>query len=416
MNVSDAGKLQQEINEQSRLVQGLQMAVFSQADPAGNESLFGQLAEAEAKLTELQQQSQAAKAQQEHKGEETTRDTASRGRFLGAGTTNLSVTTTVQMDPLPTGAYHLMDPEKEPLLTVEVVNHDREIRRVCVKAHVEGLSATAVRTVEIEPRKTAALNLQPTLFPERAHAVTEVQRATLHVIVEDLGGRKGDGKEKFQPSFIECHNTYPITCLARTASFNAVRRPGTGEMVDLSHYYGAWVTPYAETVQERIRRAVELVSDRQMLGYQGDADLVDHQVAALYQSLRETEIVYVNSVIDYGAPAGMTTQRTRLPRQSIEQRSANCIDGTVLLASLMEGVSLNPAIVLVPRHAFVGWETWYGSDDWRFLETTLIGTADFETAHKSGQRQYEQFSKFSKNKIKLHSLQDLRARGIWPME
>jgi hypothetical protein len=72
--------------------------------------------------------------------------------------------------------------------------------------------------------------------------------------------------------------------------------------------------------------------------------------------------------------------------------------------------------VLVPGHAFVGWEAWAGSGDWRFLETTLIGTADFEAARKSGERQHEQFSKFSRDKIKLHSLQDLRARGIWPME
>ena len=404
MTASDAGKLQQQIVEQSRLVQGLQMAVFSQADPAGNERLFGQLAEAEAKLTELRQQLKAANAQPDKGEETTTKGGVPRGRFLGEKTTGLVVNVQLQIDPLPTGAYHLMDPETDPLLTVEVENVSRDIRRVCVKAHLEGLSATAVRTIEIEPRKTAAFNLQPTLFPERAHAITEVQRATLHVIVEDLDGK------------VESHDTYPITCLARTASFNAVRRPETGETVDLSHYYGAWVTPHAVTVQERIRRAVELAPDRQMLGYQGDPDVVNRQVAALYQSLRETEIVYVNSVIDYGAPAGMTTQRTRLPRESIELRSANCIDGTVLLASLMEGVSLNPAIVLVPGHAFVGWEAWQGSDEWRFLETTLIGTADFEVAHQSGQRQYEQFSKFSKNKIKLHSLQNLRARGIWPME
>ena len=402
MNVLPQGKLQQEVDEQSRRVHGLQMAVFSQSDPSGNEQLLGQLVEAEAKLTELQQQLKAAQAEQA-KEAPTARGAGTRGRFL-CENTGLRVEVKLQIDPLPTGAYHLMDPEKHPLLTVEVENVSRDIRRVCVKAHLEGLSATAVRTKEIEPRKTAEFSLQPTLFPERAHAITEVQRATLHVIVEDLDGK------------VESHDTYPITCLARTASFNAVRRPDTGETLDLSHYYGAWVTPHAFAVQERIRRAVELAPDRQMLGYQGDPDLVDPQVAALYQSLRETEIVYVNSVIDYGAPAGMTTQRTRLPRESIELRSANCIDGTVLLASLMEGISLNPAIVLIPGHAFVGWEAWYGSDDWRFLETTLIGTTDFEAAHKSGQRQYEQFSKFSKDKIKLHSLQDLRSRGIWPME
>jgi len=416
MTASTTGNLAQELAEQARRVQGLQMAVFSQTDPAGDETLFAQLAVAEAKLSELRQLEQAAAQarivletpaatdQFLGGGEKVMRGVAPRGRFLGERTTGLRANVKLQIDPLPTGAYHLMDPDSDPLLTVDVENFSREIRRVCVKAYLEGLSATAVRTIEIEPRKTETVKLQPTLFPERAREITEVQRATLHVIVEDLDGK------------IESHDTYPITCLARTASFNAVRRPETGEMLDLSHYYGAWVTPHANPVQQRIRRAVELAPERQMLGYQGDPDRVVQQVAALYQSLREAEIVYVNSVIDYGAPAGMTTQRTRLPRESIEQRSANCIDGTVLLASLIEGVSLNPAIVLVPGHAFVGWETWHGSDEWRFLETTMIGSGDFEAAHKSGQRQYEQFSKFSKQKIMLHSLESLRARGIWPME
>jgi hypothetical protein len=403
----DTGELRRQIEEQTRRVQGLQVAVFSQADPAGNEPLFEQLAKAEGHLAELQQQLQkqspaiVATSAEVDKAPESAPQS---GRFLGQKSTGLEARARIQIDPLPTGAYHLLDPGTDPLLIVDVENFSRDTRRVCVKAHLEGLSATAVRTIEIEARQTKSFKLQPTLFPERAQAITEVQRATLHIVVEDLDGK------------LESHNTYPITCLARTSSFNAVRRPETGETVDLSHYYGAWVTPHVDAVQERIRRAVELAPDRQMLGYQGDPDLVQGQVAALYQSLRETEIVYVNSVIDYGAAVGMTTQRTRLPRETIALRSANCIDGTVLLASLIEGVSLNPAIVLVPGHAFVGWETWHGSGEWRFLETTLMGTADFEIANKSGQRQFDQFSKFSRDKIKLHSVQDLRARGIWPME
>ncbi len=414
MSTSDASSLQQEIDEQSSLVQGLQMAVFSQADPAGNEKLLNQLAKAQSKLAELQNKQSASRELQAQRETPVMRGGSSpksgmrglptRGRLLGTRTTGLNVEVNLQIDPLPTGAYHLMNPDTDPLLTVQVDNLSRETRRICVKAHLEGLSATAVRTIEIEPQKSDVFSLQPTLFPERALAITEVQRATLHVVVEDLDGK------------IERHDTYPITCLARTASFNAVRRPETGETLDLSHYYGAWVTPHVDKVQKLVRRAVELAPDRQMLGYQGDPDGVNQQVAALYQSLREVDIVYVNSVIDYGAPAGMTTQRTRLPRESIDQQSANCIDGTVLLASLMEGVSLNPAIVLIPGHAFVGWEVWQGSNEWRFLETTLIGTAAFDVAHKSGQRQYEQYSRFSKNKIKLHSLQDLRRQGIWPME
>ena len=112
----------------------------------------------------------------------------------------------------------------------------------------------------------------------------------LHVIAEDLDGKT------------EMHETHSIVCLARTSSFNAVLRPGSNQIVDFSQYYGAWVTPYAETVQERVRHAADLVPDRQIWGYQRDPDSVTQQVGALYQSLKEAGITYINSVIDYGAP------------------------------------------------------------------------------------------------------------------
>ena len=147
-------------------------------------------------------------------------------------------------------------------------------------------------------------------------------------------------------------------------------------------------------MQERVRHAADLVPDRQIWGYQRDPDSVTQQVDALYQSLKEAGITYINSVIDFGAGPGQVTQRTRLPRESLRRRSANCIDGSVLFASLLEGSSLNAALVLVPGHAFVGWEVWDSSDDWKFLETTTIGSHDFQAACISGERQYEQAKLF----------------------
>ncbi len=394
--------LQRQCQQQSRLVRGLQTTVYAQADPSADADLYQQMTQEEAKLHDLEQRVVATSAA-------LVKDTAPRSshdRFLGPNTTGLHVTTTLKMQPLPTGIYHLLDPETDPLLTVALGNESSETKRVCVKAFLEGLSGQAIRTVELPGGETLAkpLHLLPTLFPERAQAITEIQRATLHLIVEDLDGTP------------ESHDTFSVVCLARTSSFNGVRQPDTGRVVDLTHYYGAWVTPHVEAVQERIRRAAEYRPSRQIWGYQGTRDSVPEQVAALYQALREAEIVYVNSVIDYGAPPGTFTQRTRLPRESLARRSANCIDGTVLLASLLEGASLNPAIVLVPRHAFLAWETWQDSDEWRYLETTLIGTADFDAACQAGQRQYDLHQKQSPTLVKRLSLDHLRARCIWPME
>jgi hypothetical protein len=243
-----------------------------------------------------------------------------------------------------------------------------------------------------------------------------VQWATLHVKV-DILGTQPEGKNP-TPTVCESHNTFPVACLARTSGFNSVRDPATGKLVDLSHYYGAWVTPHVEPVQERIRRAADLSGSGMMWGYQREADSVTKQVAALFQALREAGLTYVNSVIDFGAATGQSTQRTRLPRESLALKSANCLDGTVLIASLLEGASLNPALVLVPGHAFVGWQTWDGSDEWNFLETTLLGRPDatFETACASGKRQHDDCKEYYPDRLRVHPLAELRARNIWPME
>jgi hypothetical protein len=357
-----------------------------------------------AKLQEFEQQAAAAPAPAAPNAAEP----ATYGRFLGPETTGLRVTSTVNMQPLPTGVYHLLDPETDPLVTVAVENVSREnkTRRVCVKAYLEGLSAEAVRTVEVKRHEPpAALRLLPTLLPERARALTEVQRATLHVLVTDLDGKP------------ECHDTHAVLCLARSSSFNSVRDPATGQVKDLTDYYGAWVTPHAEPVQDLLRRAAERCPDHMLAGYQGDADAVERQVKALFEALHEAGLAYVHSVIDFGAAPGQATQRTRLPRESLAARSANCIDGAVLMASMLEGASLGVCLVFVPGHALVGWQV--GADEasgWRYLETTLVGAGDFAAARDSGERQMEMARRYNPKLIKVCRLADLRARGVYPME
>ncbi len=285
------------------------------------------------------------------------------------------------------------------------ISLDAKAKRVCVRAWLEGLSAETVRTVEIKKGKSAApLKLLPLLFPERARLVTTAQRTTLHLRVDDLDGKP------------ESHDTFPLVFLSRTSGFNAARDPKTGEPRDLTHYYGAWVTPHAESVQDRVRRAAAMHPAGSLAGYgRGGAAAVREQVKAIYQSLQECGLAYVNAVTDYGAPPGTVTQRARLPRESLARKAANCIDGAILFASLIEGASLGAGLLLVPGHALVGWETEDGGD-WQFLETTLVGTADFDAACKSGQAQYEQAREFYPDAVRLHRLADLRERGIWPME
>ena len=98
--------------------------------------------------------------------------------LLGLETTGLEVTTALRLQPIPTGIYHLLDPATHPLLTVTVQNQSDEPRRVCVSAYLEGLSARAVRTVELEwMSKGRTISLLPSLLPGPARRITQVRGA-----------------------------------------------------------------------------------------------------------------------------------------------------------------------------------------------------------------------------------------------
>jgi hypothetical protein len=402
--------LDQAIEQQTRLVRGLMAALYARNDADPDESLLRELAEAKRTLRELQRRRDAERAGAE-KGQAGPRKTM--GVPLGPDTTGLRVVTTVRLQPIPTGVYHLLDPRSDPLLTVTVQNESHEPRRVCVTAYIEGLSARAIKTVELGrmDKVGQTIHLLPSLIPEQARRITEVQRCTLHVEVVDLDKK------------VESHDTHSLVLLARNSSFNSVVDPETGRPRDLTKYYAAWVTPHVEPVQALVRRAAERVPGRRIWGYQGrpDPEATATQVKALFDTLKEAGLVYVDSVIDFGAGPGQVTQRTRLPREALRHRSANCIDGTVLFASLLECASLHAAIVLIPGHAFVAWETWRGADEWDYLETTLIDSHDFAAACQRARTLYQRFADEDlagdDGPIpRVLKLNDLRAQGIWPME
>lgn len=70
----------------------------------------------------------------------------------------------------------------------------------------------------------------------------------------------------------------------------------------------------------------------------------------------------------------LASQRVRRVDETIASRSGNCIDGTVLFASLIELMGMKPVIVYVSGHAFIGIRDSASEDaGFWFLETTLVG-------------------------------------------
>lgn len=332
---------------------------------------------------------------------------ASESNLLGPATTGLDVKVDLRMSSIVTSIVHLFEATRQPLVSFTIINSKADTKRLKLVAYVEGFSARAVETIEVEHLVAANAALLPTFFPDRLALLTELTRATLNVEVQDLDAKT------------EVHRTIPVWLLARTTAPLKVKDPSTGTWQDMTRYLGAFVTPNAPPILSYVRKALDKHPDKRLVGYQVNEAEVTAQVRAIYDALVESRISYVNSIIDFTPEIGMNNQRVRLPRESLSDQSANCIDGTVLFASLLEAISLNPAIVIVPGHAFLAWETGRNTNEWKYLETTMVSTDSFDDACTQAEltaAAWKASAGPGPAMLTLWSMRELRAQNITPLE
>ena len=117
----------------------------------------------------------------------------------------------------------------------------------------------------------------------------------------------------------------------------------------------SFVTPNHPSINEVIIKSASVLKDltgsSSFKAYQtGSADNVSQQVAAVFTALHQMGIVY------RALPAGFETigQRVTLPQQVLATKLGNCIELTLLFASVLENIGLNTVIILQKQHAFLG--------------------------------------------------------------
>ncbi|OGU29221.1 MAG: hypothetical protein A2057_08215 [Ignavibacteria bacterium GWA2_35_9] len=142
-----------------------------------------------------------------------------------------------------------------------------------------------------------------------------------------------------------------------------------------------------------------------------EAEFTRNIVDAIYTELNNFKPIYSNETLDFGRTDYQKGQRIKYPKETLEQGRGNCIDASVLIASILEMIGLNPVIVIIPGHAFVGWETWKDSNNYEYLETTFLGYGNFQDAHKKGM---EEFSNTSE-KIVVN-IKKCRDEGIYSVQ
>lgn len=302
---------------------------------------------------------------------------------------DLTLNSDLLMQSLPTGILHLYSAQDLPLIKFSMHNGLSDTLTVFVTSWIEDLSYHRSDSIHIRGGEDASLTQLPVLKPEVLTTIYEVRKGVFHTRVSYACG----GVEHLWE-----HKSYEIELLARDVLLWALRTGG--QVTDLSDHIAAWVTPNAPAVIEMLRIAADQNPHGTMWGYQGQATFRERkawtrrQVKAIFEALKkEGRVTYVHAPISFGGDPQHVQQRVNLPADSLKYQQANCLDGAVLYASLIERASMNPVVVLVPEHALIGWEVWEESGEYEFLETTMTGSHSFEDAWHKGMSKFAQARK-----------------------
>lgn len=143
-------------------------------------------------------------------------------------------------------------------------------------------------------------------------------------------------------------------------------------------FYAAYVNEENPQIDKVLREALNTKIVRRFLGYQSSEEMVDKQVYALWYVLQKRNFRY--SSVSYSSLSSnvVYSQRVRTFEDALNSSQINCVDGSVLFASLLRAINITPVLVQMPGHMFVGYYTSQSKKNITFLETTMIGDVDLD--------------------------------------
>ncbi len=145
---------------------------------------------------------------------------------------------------------------------------------------------------------------------------------------------------------------------------------------DFSWMFAAYVNEDHPFVDQILKEALDTGIVSQFDGYQSEDPLeVYRQVFAVWAALSRKGIRYSN-ITTTAADSGndqVFSQHVRLLDDSVKAAQANCVDGSVLLASILRKIGIEPFLIQIPGHMFMGFYLDPEGETPEYLETTVMG-------------------------------------------
>lgn len=176
-----------------------------------------------------------------------------------------------------------------------------------------------------------------------------------------------------------------------------------GYIDDVSYTFAAYVNEQHPFLDKVLREALDNGVVDSFYGYQGqDADVI-RQVYAIWDTLVSRDVRYSN-ITNTSATADMVlSQHVRLIEESLNNSQANCVDGSVLFASMLRKIGIEPFLVIIPGHCYVGFYVDQERQKLLAIETTLLG------------RSFQEGEEFQTLEVLNNAVsEELRDPASWP--
>ena len=235
--------------------------------------------------------------------------------------------------------------------------------RVTVSVEVDSESVASGRPVILTRLGAEGEALTVSVLPERA-ALLQVDAQSpshLHLLLESAGARRDllfDGPDVLTPRQWVMRGR-PSEAAATLTAFVQPQQPRLAALC--SHAAQLLGTATGST---------------SLNGYEGGPARVSSIVAAVCRAIQDAEVAYAVPPTSWGESG----QRVRTAEDVLDNRLGTCLDTTILLASALEYLEIEPLIILLPGHALLGyWRTQHHiSEDlsmpgWKLLNQIDLG-------------------------------------------
>ncbi len=191
------------------------------------------------------------------------------------------------------------------------------------------------------------------------------------------------------------------------------------EVMNTAFFFSAYVNENHPMVDQLITEAINTGKVNAFTGYQRDRNTVLRQMEAIWSALENRGIRYSSITATTGSDSHV--QHVRLIEDTLRVSQANCVDGSILFASIARKIGLDPVLVIVPGHCYVAIDA---GNDLIAVEMTMLGGRSFRDAvewathlsPRSISRNLLKFTRPTQNQQHfLISIRDCRDFGIQPI-